>query len=501
MRCPPLCWLAWLLAALCISAAATASSRSGLPSADRATTPSRIADRPWEEEIVYTMYLGNFVDGNTSNNVMLSAYGPLLGVDSNGVDHGGYLGGDLDGVIQKLDYFADLGITTLFLSPVVQNDKAGFFGYYAGGYRARDYHAVDENLGTTDTLLQLIDQAHARGMRVMIDMPLSLCGIENPMNTAANAANGYFNGTAWGMRVWNADNPAVAAHLTEVAAFWRDLTGCDGLRLDSCQLLSNAFWTSFAAQVDGQAAPDNLFLMAELTSGPAVIGSFLSQTKFDSAYDFSFLACQGVFGANQNVSGIDFVTQQAQQHYPNPNRMCSEIDNYGDTFADKSSVPVSDRTKLALAFMLTMNRIPILYAGDEIGHWNKVPGDVFDPAKGDQSIRPYLRQLIALRKSHAALSRGTFTKVQSASPIFAYKRVFGGSTILVVTNNSGVPRLVSYSTLGAAWSSLELYDLMQDQVAKPTNSAASVSVPPTSAVILEVRDGTSGMGNSWAAYD
>ena len=336
MRCPPPCWLAWLLAALCISAAATASSRSSIPTADRATTPSRIADRAWEEEIVYTMYLGNFVDGNTSNNVMLNAYGPLLGVDSNGVDHGGYLGGDLDGVIQKLDYFADLGITTLFLSPVVQNDKAGFFGYYAGGYRARDYHAVDENLGTTDTLVQLIDQAHARGMRVMIDMPLSLCGIENPMNTAANAANGYFNGTAWGMRVWNADNPTVAAHLTEVAAFWRDLTGCDGLRLDSCQLLSNAFWTSFAAQVDGQAAPDNLFLMAELTSGPAVIGSFLSQTKFDSAYDFSFLACQGVFGANQNVSEIDFVTQQAQQNYPNPNRMCSEIDNYGDTFAGKS---------------------------------------------------------------------------------------------------------------------------------------------------------------------
>ena len=208
-----------------------------------------------------------------------------------------------------------------------------------------------------------------------------------------------------------------------------------------------------------------------------------------------------MFGANQNVSGLNFVIQQAAQHYPNPGRMCSEIDNYSDTFAGKSQAPVSDRTKLALAFLLTMNRIPILYAGDEIGHWNRVPGDVFDPANGDQSIKPYLRQLIALRKSHPALSRGNFTKIQSANPIFAYTRAFGGSTILVVTNNSGESKSVSYSSLGASWQSLQLYDLMQNQVVKPAGSTASVSVPPYSAVILEVGNGTSGIAEAWTQYD
>ena len=116
------------------------------------------ADRRWEDEIIYVVILSKFHNGDPSNDIMMNRYGKEIDRYE-----GGYLGGDLAGVIQKLDYLEKLGITTLFLYPVMQNDRSAVGKYLSGGYRPSDYFQVDENLGDMKTLQGLVRQAQGRG--------------------------------------------------------------------------------------------------------------------------------------------------------------------------------------------------------------------------------------------------------------------------------------------------------------------------------------------------
>ena len=93
---------------------------------------------------------------------------------------GGFWGGDLEGVIQKLDYLTSLGVTTLLLYPVMDNDDGPFGKFLATGYRPKDYFRVDENFGDMATLRRLVERAHQRGLRVILDLPLGMPGVEHP---------------------------------------------------------------------------------------------------------------------------------------------------------------------------------------------------------------------------------------------------------------------------------------------------------------------------------
>src|SRR5690606_15006515 len=124
-------------------------------------------------------------NGDSTNDVMLRRFG-----DRKDQFEGGLWGGDLAGTIQKIDYIADLGITTLFLNPIVTNDRNDFFGFLPTGYRPRDYFDVDENFGTVVAARSLVEMSHQRGTRVVLDLPLSLCGIEHHYNSAAYRDDG-----------------------------------------------------------------------------------------------------------------------------------------------------------------------------------------------------------------------------------------------------------------------------------------------------------------------
>lgn len=147
-----------------------------VPSVDLAgRRPDRLDRRHWEDEIVYVIVVQKFFNGDHSNDVMLGRFGK-----ERGRYEGGFWGGDLEGIIQKLDYLTSLGVTALLLYPVVDNDDGLFGKFLATGYRPRDYFRVDENFGDMATLKRLIERAHRRGLRVILDLPLGMPGIEHP---------------------------------------------------------------------------------------------------------------------------------------------------------------------------------------------------------------------------------------------------------------------------------------------------------------------------------
>ena len=151
-----------------------------------AMTLPGVDSRRWEDEVVYGIIIEKFCDGDPSNNFMRDRF-----IKDRARYEGGFWGGDLKGVIDKLDDLADLGVTAILLYPVMQNDEEPVGKFLPTGYRPKDYERVDRNFGDDATLRSLVDAAHARDMRVILDMPITLPGFEHPF-VVDPAKKGWF---------------------------------------------------------------------------------------------------------------------------------------------------------------------------------------------------------------------------------------------------------------------------------------------------------------------
>lgn len=438
--------------------------------------------REWQDEIIYVVVIQKFFNGNHTNDIMLQRFGPDKCRYT-----GGFWGGDLDGIIQKLDYLSSLGVTALLLYPVVANDAGPFGKHLATGYRPKDYFGVDENFGDVRTLRRLVDQAHARKMRVILDLPLGLPGTEHPIYRNPEKAGWFGKPTPYGVKQWNAENPEVADYLIRVSKFWKKETHCDGFRLDSAQLHSLRFWKRYASELKGPMSGNNFFLLAELPLHPGKVGEFLGSTGFDSAYDFSLGITREVFGKGLNVNRLSFVLKEGKQFYPSPPDMCAQIDNYEDPeFITAAIEPREARMRLAMTLLLTLDRIPLIYSGDEIATSYRDVGSLFAPAHRALPFLKFVKSLIALRKKEPTLRRGGFIEVQSHDPVFAFLRVDRDARILVILNNSAERREVSFPLGLEQWRDCKFYDLLSARMVKAKASNTPIIVEPYNVRLLRV---------------
>ena len=219
--------------------------------------------RRWEDEIVYGVIIEKFFDGDPANNIMRDRF-----LKDRQRYEGGFWGGDLAGVIAKLDDLADLGVTTLLLYPVMQNDENPVGKFLPTGYRPKDYEHVDKNFGDNATLRALVGAAHARQMRVILDMPLAMPGFEHPFLVDPAKRDWFAAPTEYGARRWKVENPAVADYLIGVARRWKERSDCDGFRLDSAHLHPVSFWKRFVAELKSAPPRKEFLLLPELTITP-----------------------------------------------------------------------------------------------------------------------------------------------------------------------------------------------------------------------------------------
>ena len=443
-----------------------------------------VPKRDWLDEIIYVIVIQKWFNGNRANDFMLDRFGA-----AKNQYEGGMWGGDLDGIIQKLDYLSSLGVTALLLYPVVANDTMPFGKYLATGYRPRDCFKVDENFGSLETLKRLVDGAHKRQMRVILDLPLGLPGNEHPYGRDPSKDDWFGKMTGYGVRQWNAENPKVADYLIKVSKFWKEQTHCDGFRLDSAHLHSTTFWKRYVSELKGTEPGSDFFLLAELPLHPRKIGEFIKATGLDSAYDFSAGIVRDVFGKDANVNRISAVLREGKDFYPVPSRLCAQIDEYEDPeFITGAKEPKDDRMKMAMTYLLTLNRIPLLYSGDEVAVSYRAVGGVFAPELQASPFLEYTRKLIALRKKEKALRNGNLVEVHSRDPIYAYLRTQGADRILVMFNHSAEHHSVSFPLGTLPWTDCDLFDLLSAQKVKARANAGPVVIEPFSARVLRVSE-------------
>jgi glycosidase len=438
--------------------------------------------RRWEDEIVYVVIIAKFFNGDPANDIMCQRF-----FQERERYQGGYWGGDLNGVLAKLDDLTDLGVTTLLLYPVMQNDESPVGKFLPTGYRPKDYEHVDRNFGDNATLRALVDAAHARRMRVILDMPLAMPGFEHPFLVDPAKRDWFAAPTEYGARRWKVENPEVADYLIAVSKRWKERSNCDGFRLDSAHLQPVSFWKRFVTELKSAPPQKDFLLLPELTIVPRKIGEFVTEAGFDGAYDFSAMTVREVFGKDEDVGKLSFIAREARQFYPSPRTMMAPIDNYEDAFASIAKEPKTKRTKLALTYLLMLDRVPLLYAGNELGVASREVGAAFPADRHESSFLKDVKALIALRRREPALRRGNFDEVFSRDAVYVFQRTLSDDRILVVLNGSDEPTTFAMPIGDHAWRSIQLDDLIGGGVTKAAGSEAAIHVEAFGVRIMRVR--------------
>jgi alpha-amylase len=345
----------------------------------------------WEDAVFYEVFVRSFYDS-----------------DGDGI-------GDIRGLIEKLDYLndgdpattSDLGVDALWLMPITVSPSDH-------GYDVVDYYAVDPDYGTLDDVRQLLAEAHARGMHVIIDLVLNHTSSESPWFEASRGrASEYrdwylwttpapqYQGP-WGQRVWhfggtgyyyglfwsempdlNYRNPAVSLQMFDIARFWLNEVGVDGFRLDAVRhLIENGeaqentpathFWLKGFSAVSKGWNPSAL-LLGEVWDAPETILPYLDH-ELDLCFEFELAGA--ILGGvrNARASTITEALQHILSVYP-PGQYAPFLSNHDQERVMTQLRENEAKAKVAAAILLTLPGTPFVYYGEEIGMTGAKPDE------------------------------------------------------------------------------------------------------------------------------
>ena len=434
------------------------------------------------DDVIYLIMPDRFADGDPSNDRPAGSTGVYDRSQPKA-----YHGGDLRGIRQHLDYLHDLGVTTLWLTPVWKNTDSDYHGYHVV-----DFYALDDHMGSMQEYQALVADAHKLGMKVLIDYVVNHTGPHDPWandpptpmwfhGTPAhhleasynfsglvdphaspseylNTLDGWF---ANKLPDLNQDDPALALYLAQNAMWWTESAQLDGFRLDTFPYSPRQFWSGWHERLR-QVYP-RINGVGEVADGDSTITSFFEggRKQFDGidsglATVFDFPLCYALRDVVIKGAPMEKIIEvlRHDELYPHPEMLVTFIGNHDDRrfVSEEGSNPA--KLKAALSLLLTLRGIPQIYSGDEIampggddpdnrrdfpGGFPGDPRNAFT-ASGrtaeQQDVFAYLQSLLALRKGHAALRTGKQWHIGWDDTYYAFLRELPEEKLLIVYNNA-----------------------------------------------------------------
>lgn len=413
-------------------------------------SPSPAVANPdrWKDEVIYLIMVDRFFNGNPKNDRKSDPRAPFA-----------YHGGDLEGIIQKLDTLKDLGVTMLWLTPVSDNQDNALEGKYWGyhGYWIQRFDKVEEHFGSELDFKRLVDAAHARGLKVILDAVVNHPGYDAPMAQEYSYRDWFHkNGdiTDWedpyqnenfklaGLPDFNSENLEVLKFMEDAWSSWVKRYGIDGFRMDTVRHVPLPFWSRFN-QTLRERAGKPLFIVGEVSyHQPRKLVPYLEDGHFDSLFDFPmFGTMREVFARGGSMKLLaDRLRQDAV--YPDAGRLSPFLDNHDEARFMTEAKGDARRLTLALTCLFTMRGIPSLYYGTEVGmQGGRDPDNRRDMTWGaNPGLFQTTRSLIALRKELAPLRHGRMVERLADDQVYAFSRILGDQEVVVVLNNHERPQ-------------------------------------------------------------
>jgi glycosidase len=458
------------------------------------------------DDVIYLLMPDRFANGDRANDDPPAARGLL---DRTKSRH--YHGGDLAGIRDQLSYLRELGVTALWTTPWYDNvnhlnqlekyttdnrrtaDGEASTDYH--GYGAVDFYGVEERFGDLSQLRELVNAAHAAGLKVIQDQVANHAGPYHPWVTNSPTPT-WFNGTvanhlenSW--QTWtiaatnppvdklrstldgwfinllpdlNQDDPETAAYLIQNSLWWIGMTGLDAVRQDTLPYVPRTYWSRWTAALKREYP--HLTILGEMWDGNPQLVSFFQggRARFDGVdsgvetlFDFPlYYAVRDVFAKGQPMTRLA-QTLAADTNYVNPRVLVTFLGLH-DT-ARFMSEPGATITGLknAFTFLLTTRGTPMIYYGDEIamagggdpdnrrdfpGGWKEDPRNAFEIAgrtPEEESVHAHVKQLLQLRQVLSPSRRGDFVELAADANSYVFARVTPQASVVVAFNNSAQP--------------------------------------------------------------
>jgi len=453
------------------------------------------------DDVIYLIMTDRFANGDVTNDRPPDS--PPAANDRNKAR--AFHGGDLRGVIDRLPYLKDLGITALWLTPWYDNwnginycERPWCPHTYYHGYHAIDYYAVEDRFGNLETLRELVQKAHQHGIKIIQDQVANHVGSRHPWVTdpplkswfhgtleqhtlnkfnnsvllspnsnqhdVRNTLDGWFSDDLPDM---NQDDPEVARYEIQNALWWVGVTGIDGIRQDTIQYMPRSFIRQLSDALHRQYP--RIWMVGEVFETDVAQTAFFIgghrgwdgiDTNLDSVFDFALWdSSRKAFTGRLPMRAVrDLLKFDAL--YPDPSRLTTLVNSH-DTSRFMSLPGASvEGAMMHIAFTLTVRGIPQLYYGEEIGMKGGedpdnrqdfpggFPGDQRDAFQeqgrttDQQRLFDWTKRWLRLRTQHSSLRRGKLIDLFYDQDVYVFARRDRSETVIVGFNRSDPERQV-----------------------------------------------------------
>ena len=444
-------------------------------------------------DLLYLLMPDRFANGNTANDDDATLNHP---VKSDRENPNGRHGGDIEGITKHLGYIDSLGVTAIWLTPVLENDMPG--GSYHG-YATTNYYKIDPRFGTNDDYCNMIAEAHKRGLKVVMDMIFNHSGVCHKWMTDMPSKDWYnhpdgsvltnfrlstandpyrsdydYDRTTNGWFVpampdLNQRNPHLLRYLTQSSIWWIEYAGIDGIRMDTHPYADPEGMSKWLAAVLNEYPDYNI--VGECWYGEAAgtafwqKGSRLNTTGIDSnlptVMDFPtmMLARDAFKTQSTRLTGLNAIYDRLALDYlyEDPQHVLTMLDNHD---SDRFLLEMPENLgwwKQAFAFMLTTRGIPQMYYGDELlMHGSKEGSDGFvrrdmpggfpgdkvnafvDAGRTDMQREAwnFISRLANWRRGNEVISKGSLKHFMPENGVYVYERSYKGKRVVVMMNGT-----------------------------------------------------------------
>ena len=458
---------------------------------DVISIPSWVKDTVW-----YEIFPERFRRGKHATNKVTNEWG----IPNRDVTNHMFFGGDLEGIIESLDYLQDLGITGIYFTPIFESPSSH-------KYDTTNYFKIDPAFGTNEQFKMLVQEAHNRNIKVVLDAVFNHCGYDHPFfqDLIKNGESSIYKNAFFKrgepllnfklneqdkplyhrglipnyhtfaftpyMPKWNTEDALARKHLLDVAKFWIEEFDIDGWRLDVSNEVSHDFWRAFRQTV--KTAKKDAFIFGENWdySMPWLAGDQIDTVM---NYELIYLIWQ-FFGHDPNIPTIKAselvrLTNKLLTAYPLQitENMFNLVDSHDTARILDRSKENKDLAYLTYLYMFSFPGTPTIYYGGEIGITGKHDPDnrrcmIWDEDKQDLDFKARIKHLIHLRKSNDAFSSSHFSFLyhDDQKQIIAYEKK-GTDKLAFVLNASELTQTVHIS--GLTGTNIESNDIIKESI-------------------------------------
>ena len=449
-----------------------------------------------QTQVLYSLMIDRFYNGNTANDEPLNDPEVLPIVD--------YQGGDIKGITVKINsgFFEDLSITTIWVSPITQNPtdawgrypfKNGnkydptktytkFSGYH--GYWPIYNNKVDHRFGTSDELREMLDAAHAHNLHVVLDYVANHLHINSPVIqqhpewiTDSILPDGRRNFELWDearLTTWfdvhipslDLERPEVCEAMTDTALFWLENFPFDGFRHDACKHIPEAYWRLLGHKMATRFPGRHIWMIGETYGSPELIGMYVKTGMLNAQFDFNeyYGIRESVIDTKFPMTELERIVKESMAAYGAHHTMGNISGNHdqvriaslaggairpdedGKEAGWTRTVGIGDaniayrKAMLQEVINFTLPGVPCIYQGDEYGEVGANDPDNrmmmrFDGLnEQEQTMRTDVQKLIRMRRSSMPLLYGDLQTISCTPDEWIYTRTYMGEKVTVTIN-------------------------------------------------------------------